>query len=576
MRRALPVLIVLIGGAHAQIGWENEFGKIECGYLNADGSFEQVHGREDMMMDAAKYKVWRWTLDDTESTFVDNIKKCRDQLEGDQTATEQTGTTYAGILEFKTSAITGTVDNLVFDRKEHRYFFKNEAEVDDVKIEAVSMQPLDLSFETLHQVRAEMQDIFIELENFRKNHAECREGAEATACWKSKTPLGKLVSRGNSATTTFDTVGITQTEGKWVCSIPCKRNLFNEHASLQVTSNVGWDMLLNTDDELQGNPSTEYAMTMTKMVHEKADDVKVKAFVKACEDKGLIPDTTSPTEFQKHVGVWWSHFSFEQRQNPDKNRTPYYKDATPVKALAGNKIFGNAENRKSIGKICKDQGMDCGQHKACQYFSGQEGKPEASGYAVCEERIAKTPCALLANPQSQESNVAKCWVQLHNKNVDFGNPLEVSRANLHLDKDMPAYMTPCSAETADTLNCLPSTPVLAEDGTVGAGPRPKTYANTRKIAVHSAASRTNLHTIVRTKEDAKGLADRTERHRQRIRRRREKDAQASLCTACCTCIAQKAPAANRWKFNSCSKFKGGAPTCLTYKGIVGPCTTACP
>jgi hypothetical protein len=556
MRRALPVLIVLIGGAHAQIGWENEFGKIECGYLNADGSFEQVHGREDMMMDAEKYKVWRWTLDDTESTFVDNIKKCRDQLEGDQTATEQTGTTYAGILEFKTSAITGTVDG------------------DDGEIEAVRMQPLDLSFETLHQVRAEMQDIFIELENYRKNHAECREGAEATACWTSKTPLGKLVSRGNSATTTFDTVGITQTEGKWVCSIPCKRNLFNEHASLQVTSNVGWDMLLNTDTELQGKFSTEYAMTMTKMVHEKAYDVE--AFVKACEDQGLIPGTTSKTEFQKHVGVWWSHFSFEQRANPDKNRTPYYKDATPVKALAGNKIFGDAENRKSIRKICRQQGMD-GTLQACEHFSGQGGKPEASGYAVCEERIAKTPCALLANPQSQESNVAKCWVQLHNKNVNFGNPLDVSRASLHLDKDMPAYMTPCSAETADTLNCLPSTPVLTEDGTVEAGPRPKTYANTRTIAVHSAASRTNLHTIVRTKEAAKGLADQTEQSKQRIRRRREKDAQDSLCTACCTCIAQKAPAANLWKFNSCSKMKSGAPTCHLLHPNCGPppCTAAC-
>jgi len=550
MRRALPVLIVLIGGAHAQIGWENEFGKIECGYLNADGSFEQVHGREDMMMDAEKYKVWRWTLDDTESTFVDNIKKCRDQLEGDQTATEQTGTTYAGILEFKTSAITGTVD--------------------DVGIEAVSMQPLDLSFETLHQVRAEMQDIFIELENYRKNHAECRGGAEASACWTSKTPLGKLLSRGNSATKTFDTVGITQTEGKWVCSIPCKRNLFNEHASLQVTSNVGWDMLLNTDAELQGNPSTEYAMTMTKMVHEKAYDVE--AFVKACDDKGLIPETTSKTEFQKHVGVWWSHYSFEQRENPDKNRTPYYKDGTAQKALAGNRIFGDAENRKSIEKICRQQDRD-GTDEACEDFGAQEGKPEASGYAVCEERIAKSPCALLANPQSQESNVAKCWVQLHNKNVNFGNPLGVSRGSLHLDKDMPAYMTPCSAETADTLNCLPSTPVLTEDGIAEAGPRPKTYANTRRIEVHSAASRTNLHTIVRTQKAAKGLADQTEQSKQRIRRLREKDAQGSLCKACCTCIAQKAPAANRWKFNSCSKMKSGAPTCDAGTG--GPCAAAC-
>jgi len=467
--RLILLAALALGIARAQIGWEVEFGKIYCGYLQNDGYFTGVGGREDMMQDD---KVWRWTLDDTDSAPFHNVKdcsgKCKDtgdfcvnnsdcpgskntckkgkrqkycsgtwtpctgpedpacNIEGKQRKCEKRK--YAGILEFKTAAVVSDTDRRTV------------------------MEPLDTSLKTIYQIRTEMKEIYIRLLEARKSDPNCKKKetrGSSAACLVYDTPLGRL-DRGNEAALR-DVVTKSTTGGKWICSLSCDSgiNLFDNQASFQVTSNVKMSLLAGTDEDVTGENS-EYALKMTQMPHEKASAPEVVKIADEAERQDLIPASTTKAEFSRYLGIWWSYAGYEQGENPDKNRTPYYKDGIWHKVLRFERIFGDETNRIELQKIC--EGFDL---ELCYFYDVDEdgiaepGITEADEpqYAVVEERLARSSCAQAADPEGDRQpaqadhalHVKKCFEQLHPEAEGLAGAFKPGTRNEALDA--ATYMT---------------------------------------------------------------------------------------------------------------------------------------
>jgi len=189
---------------------------------------------------------------------------------------------------------------------------------------------------------------------------------------------------------------------------------------------------------------------MTQMPHEKASAPEVVKIADEAERQDLIPASTTKAEFSRYLGIWWSYAGYEQGENPDKNRTPYYKDGIWHKVLRFERIFGDETNRIELQKIC--EGFDL---ELCYFYDVDEdgiaepGITEADEpqYAVVEERLARSSCAQAADPEGDRQpaqadhalHVKKCFEQLHPEAEGLAGAFKPGTRNEALDA--ATYMT---------------------------------------------------------------------------------------------------------------------------------------